>query len=806
MKSSVPSHLWCGIVPSSLALLVLALPLTAQSGGTNAPSANGSSSTGGAPLRKPQPVQKPTKSNPIINNGSLHNTGGTIASGVNGSDDCATAPAISGSGNFAFDSTGATTGTAGSQDPSCNEDIWWEWTATGNGVASFSTCNDSGATAGEATFDTKIHVYNGAGCPADGQASDANNDDGGGCGGFSSHLGGFPVTGGSTYMIQLGGWSAGETGTGVLAIVESDSPANDECAGAEAISGDGSFAFDNSTCTTGAENQNEAICYDFGSSAIDNDCWFAWTATVNGDVVVDTCGGTSMDSKLAISSGSCGALTVLACNDDTCGVQSEVGTAVTNGSTYYIQVGNFSGSAGGTGSINVTQTAVPDPEILGEAGQFNVYSTRRLTINNASIAGRIGANKRMTTASSVIAHGNVPADVDSMASGRSVWASSGVLQSGNIVAGNNLNNLEDNFYLVNSSEEPRIDDEAWNHEAMSAELFMLSATYGAMMPTGVVTDNGFGTLSLEGSGSNPEIFLITDNQLEDASHVTVSADPGANILINVEGGRVSPSNFGFQLQGTTPNRVLLNMFEAWEIDFSQTSLSASILAPDSNTYIGNISVTGNIVGRHVELSSVQTQGDLLTGSIPSSSPFMFSQPMEENRDTLYHNLVVQPLTPGGHVTVSDDPLGGAVEVTVDGSTPHLFRSEKIGMLTFGGGVLSEHVTLDPKLDLPIHFLEDGPLGGNDLISLEREEADITRRGVIPLEVLKNDLAGTVGLDVKSIRIVTQPQRGVARVIPDTGQIWYGWPDAVTWTRDRFQYEVHDKEGVASQVVTVHIIQ
>jgi len=339
-------------------------PATANGGGSQR---QNTATPAQKPLQKPEQQKKKTRG--VINNRPFFGNGGSIAAGVNGSDDCASAPAITGSGNFAFDSTAATTGTAGSQDIRCNNDIWWEWTATLNGDAVFSTCNDTGATAGEATFDTKIHVYNGAGCPADLQASDANNDDGPGCGGFSSHLSAFPVTAGSTYMVQLGGWSAGEVGTGVLAISEAGTPppaANDECSGAEAIAGDGAFAFDNTAGSTGTEGQNEYICYQFGSSTIDNDVWFAWTADLDGDVVVDTCGGTSMDSKLSISSGSCGALTSLSCNDDTCGLQSSVGCPVSNGSTYYIQVGNFPGATGGTGNINVVQTATPPSGPAGD--------------------------------------------------------------------------------------------------------------------------------------------------------------------------------------------------------------------------------------------------------------------------------------------------------------------------------------------------------------------------------------------------------------------------------------------------------
>ena len=447
-------------------------------------------------------------------------------------------------------------------------------------------------------------------------------------------------------------------------------------------------------------------------------------------------------------------------------------------------------------------------EILGDAGQFNVYSTRQLTIENAQVSGRIGAEKNFFISQATIAYGDVPADVDSMASGRVVWAESGVLQNGNIVAELHLDHLEDTFHLANSTEEPRVDDDAWDHEAMSAALYMNSATYGAMLPTGLVTEDGFGNLTLMGSGQNPEIFLVTDDQLEDASHVAVTADPDANVLINVEGGRVSPSNFGFEVHGTSANRVLLNMFEAWEIDFSQTSLNASILAPDSGAYISNIAVSGNIVARWIELLNMDAQGDLLIGSIPSTNSFTYSLPMQSLGDTLLHNLVVLPIELGDEVNISRQTLDGeaSFQVKFESSKARSYRADKIARITLANGFKPEHVELGDTLGVPVHFLEDGPLGGDDLISLSREGVDTSQRGLHLLELLGNDLAGTSGMDAGSLRVVSSPEHGVVRTIPGTGQVWYAWPDDKDWQRDRFQYVVQDNNGVTSQRVSVLIVR
>lgn len=129
---------------------------------------------------------------------------------------------------------------------------------------------------------------------------------------------------------------------------------NDDCACAEAISGSGLFAFDNSAATT--DGLGDPLCYDFGSSQIDNDVWFAWTADDSCDVTISTCGLTSVDTRLAIFDGAdCATSAVVACNDDTCGTQSEVTASVVSGTTYLIRLGSFPGASGGTGMFDISE-------------------------------------------------------------------------------------------------------------------------------------------------------------------------------------------------------------------------------------------------------------------------------------------------------------------------------------------------------------------------------------------------------------------------------------------------------------------
>jgi hypothetical protein len=67
-----------------------------------------------------------------------------------------------------------------------------------------------------------------------------------------------------------------------------------------------------------------------------------------GPLTADTCTGTIYDSTIEIfdGTGGCGALVSLACNDDTCGLQSSVTVPAVTGTTYYIRVGGFAGDTG----------------------------------------------------------------------------------------------------------------------------------------------------------------------------------------------------------------------------------------------------------------------------------------------------------------------------------------------------------------------------------------------------------------------------------------------------------------------------
>ncbi|MDP6539526.1 MAG: hypothetical protein QF903_07690 [Planctomycetota bacterium] len=309
----------------------------------------------------------------------------SIGTGVNGSDDCATATAISGQGTFFYDLTSATTGTEGQSESLCcsvatcmiDGDVWYNWTADATGQALLTTC-------GLSVDDTKIAVYPGTNCPTTGSSLACNDD---ACGLQTTLC--FPVTAGTDYTLQLGTYPGKVGCTGEFSITIGNSGGGaDDCAMPDPIAGQGSFNFDTTCATTGTEGQSESLCFAFGTSGINFDVWFAWTADCSGPTEVSTCAGASHDTKIAAYQGN-GCPTsglALACNDDTCGLQSTINFQAQQGSTYTLQIGSFPGATAGSGSFSVL-TSPCDGGGPGTADCFGDGAGTTCPCGNAGGAG-----------------------------------------------------------------------------------------------------------------------------------------------------------------------------------------------------------------------------------------------------------------------------------------------------------------------------------------------------------------------------------------------------------------------------------
>ncbi len=149
-------------------------------------------------------------------------------------------------------------------------------------------------------------------------------------------------------------------------------PGNDACEAREPVC-DGATAFTTLGATTDGP-AHPADCLFFGDDQISQDIWYNYTASCTGIAIIQTC-GSAFDTELAVYDGiDCpvGDDNLLACNDDACGLQSQVIVDLMAGQFYKIRVGGFGTAQGdGTLSINCIGVCVECPDGAFDEGAFD---------------------------------------------------------------------------------------------------------------------------------------------------------------------------------------------------------------------------------------------------------------------------------------------------------------------------------------------------------------------------------------------------------------------------------------------------
>ncbi|MBK8600711.1 MAG: fibronectin type III domain-containing protein [Flavobacterium sp.] len=110
------------------------------------------------------------------------------------------------------------------------------------------------------------------------------------------------------------------------------------------------------------------------------DVWFSAVVPANGILIIDSQAGTILDSGMALYSGSCGALTIIECDDDdsTNGAMSYINrTGLTPGSTVYIRFWEFGNDNNGTFGICASTVSSCQPPFLSD--------TTNITFTTATI-------------------------------------------------------------------------------------------------------------------------------------------------------------------------------------------------------------------------------------------------------------------------------------------------------------------------------------------------------------------------------------------------------------------------------------
>jgi hypothetical protein len=159
-------------------------------------------------------------------------------------------------------------------------------------------------------------------------------------------------------------------------------PVNNLCSGAVALSDNVYY-----TQNTMGASDDATPC----AGTIFKGVWFTFRASVTGTVTVDTC-PSDFDTLLEVFTGSCGALTSIGCDDDSCGaLQSSLTFPAQAGTVYHICAGGYNGNSGNL-HVRAHATATPIP-VIGLMGNMDFGSvpatqtaTRDLVITNRGTA------------------------------------------------------------------------------------------------------------------------------------------------------------------------------------------------------------------------------------------------------------------------------------------------------------------------------------------------------------------------------------------------------------------------------------
>ncbi|MCX6928621.1 MAG: hypothetical protein NT154_36230 [Verrucomicrobia bacterium] len=233
---------------------------------------------------------------------------------------------------------------AGDPLPDCatnsGNGVWFTFAPAFSGWVLVTTC--------ESTFDTTLQVFSG---PCEGLTAVGCNDDAGfACGGTQASVF-FAGNAGTPYRILVGG-KAGQTGQ--LKIMARAVPINDICSGAVALTNEVAY----SQSTTDATSIGDPDPSGYGGTG--SGVWFSFTPAVSGQVSIGTC-GSGFDTEVAVYTGSCGALSLVAYNHDNgplCGgSQASVNFGGTAGTTYYILAAGFWSA---TGNLTIAAAVVPN--------------------------------------------------------------------------------------------------------------------------------------------------------------------------------------------------------------------------------------------------------------------------------------------------------------------------------------------------------------------------------------------------------------------------------------------------------------
>ena len=273
-------------------------------------------------------------------------------------DTCAAATALTVNASCTYTTyTNATATDSGEADPGCalygGADVWFSIVVPASG--SLIIDSDTGV-----ITDSGMALYTGA-C---GALTLYECDDDDSPNGLMSYINATGLTPGSTVYVRFWEFGGDNNGTFDICVTEPPPPpANDDCSNAIELAVDYTCNF----VTYTNESATDSGIADPGCALYSGgDVWFYVDVPASGELTIDMDTGVMIDSGLAIYSGSCGALTLIECDDDDSanGLMSSITlTGQTPGDILYIRVWEYGNN--NNGSFDICASTVIPPGTNG---------------------------------------------------------------------------------------------------------------------------------------------------------------------------------------------------------------------------------------------------------------------------------------------------------------------------------------------------------------------------------------------------------------------------------------------------------
>jgi choice-of-anchor A domain-containing protein len=165
-----------------------------------------------------------------------------------------------------------------------------------------------------------------------------------------------------------------------------------------------------------------------------------------------------------------------------------------------------------------------------------------------------------------------------------------------------------------------------NFAATQSALLAYSLYLSTLTANGVVTNNGFGTITLTGSSTTLNVFDINASLLGGSNTVYINDPLGSTVLINVIGTSAATTNAGIYVNGngvngnattTAVDNLLFNYYQATSLTLNGGFLG-SILAPNASVIGNNYQqLDGQLIANSFT-GTTEFHDFLFTGSLPAN--------------------------------------------------------------------------------------------------------------------------------------------------------------------------------------------